>query len=94
MPSLKYRSALTEPLAPLGCGSHKLDGVRFCWFRSIAFRGGILNRRLSQWVNRRDVVQNSKIMGSVFIAKCNTLPYGSKILLQQLQLSVHGAHHG
>ena len=28
MPSLKYRSAQTEPLAPLGFGSHKLDGVR------------------------------------------------------------------
>ena len=28
MPSLKYRSARTEPLAPLGFGSHELDGVR------------------------------------------------------------------
>ena len=28
MPSLKYRSARTEPLAPLDFGSHKLDGVR------------------------------------------------------------------
>ena len=39
------------------------------------FREGILNRRLNQQVNRRDAVQNSKMMGSVFIAKCNTLPY-------------------
>ena len=29
MPSLKYRSTRTEPLAPLGFGSHKLDNVRF-----------------------------------------------------------------
>ena len=28
MPSLKYRSAPGEPLAPLGFGSHKLDDVR------------------------------------------------------------------
>ena len=28
MPSLKYRSARTKPLAPLGFGSHKLDGIR------------------------------------------------------------------
>ena len=28
MLSLKYRSRQTEPLAPLGFGSHKLDGVR------------------------------------------------------------------
>ena len=28
MPSLKYRSARTEPLTPLGFGSHKLGGVR------------------------------------------------------------------
>ena len=28
MPSLKYRSALLQPLAPPGFGSHKLDGVR------------------------------------------------------------------
>ena len=41
MPSLMYRSALGEPLAPLGFGSHKLDGVRFCLCRRIAFREGI-----------------------------------------------------
>ncbi len=28
MPSLKYRSAQLQPLAPPGFGSHKLDGVR------------------------------------------------------------------
>ncbi len=28
MPSLKYRSALLQPLAPPGFGSYKLDGVR------------------------------------------------------------------
>ena len=28
MPSLKYRSALLQPLASLGFGSHKLNGVR------------------------------------------------------------------
>ena len=42
MPSLKYRSASTEPLAPLGFGFHKLDGVRFRLYRGIAFREGML----------------------------------------------------
>ena len=30
-------------------------------------------------INRRDVVQNSKMVSSVFIAKCNTLLYGVNI---------------
>ena len=42
MPSLKYRSALTEPLAPLGFGSHKLDNVRFRLCKCVAFREGML----------------------------------------------------
>ena len=42
MPSLKYRSARTEPLAPLGFGSHKLDGVRLYLCRRNAFREGML----------------------------------------------------
>ena len=37
MPSLKYRSARTEPLAPFGFGSHKLGGVRLYLYRHIAF---------------------------------------------------------
>ncbi len=42
MPSLKYRSARTELLAPLGFGSHKLNGVRFCLYRRVAFQEGML----------------------------------------------------
>ncbi len=42
MPSLKYRSARTKPLAPLGFGSHKLGGVRFCLCKRNAFREGML----------------------------------------------------
>ena len=42
MPSLKYRSARTEPLAPFGFGSHKLNGVRFRLYRRVAFREGML----------------------------------------------------
>ncbi len=41
MPSLKYRSAQLQPLAPLGFGSHKLDGVRFYLYRRVAFREGM-----------------------------------------------------
>ena len=42
MPSLKYRFARTEPLALLGFGSHKLDGVRFSLCKRAAFREGML----------------------------------------------------
>ena len=42
MPSLKYRSARTEPLAPLGFGSHKLDDVPLYLCRRNAFREGML----------------------------------------------------
>ena len=36
MPSLKYRSARTEPLAPLGFGSHELGDVRFRLCKRVA----------------------------------------------------------
>ncbi len=42
MPSLKYRSERTEPLAPLGFGSHKLDGVPLYLCKRNAFREGML----------------------------------------------------
>ena len=42
MPSLKYRFARTEPLALLGVGSHKLDGVRLYSCRRNALREGML----------------------------------------------------
>ncbi len=41
MPSLKYRFAPTEPLAPLGFGSHKLDGVRLYFRGCNTFRQAI-----------------------------------------------------
>ena len=42
MPSLKYRSAQLQSPAPLGFGSHKLDGIRFYLYRRVAFREGML----------------------------------------------------
>ena len=40
MPSLKYRSALLQPLRALGFGSHELGGVRFHLCKRVAFREG------------------------------------------------------
>ena len=36
MPSLKYRSALLQPLAPLNYGFHKSSGRMDCWFKNNA----------------------------------------------------------
>ena len=36
MPSLKYRSAQTEPLAPLNYGFHKSSERMDCWFKNNA----------------------------------------------------------
>ena len=49
MSALKYRYVLPQPLALLGFGSHKLDGVRLYLCRSNAFWEGMLALPYGAW---------------------------------------------
>ena len=70
MPSLKYRSAPTEPLAPFGFGSHKLDGVRFYLYRRVVF-AQINSPPLEGWQAQPDGVVASCLYKQTFIHQIN-----------------------
>ncbi len=79
MPSLKYRSAPGEPLAPLGFGSHKLGGVRLYFCKHNAFREGMLALPYSS----RILFQQPRILSflQVQMVLHNVKPF---VLLQQM----------
>ncbi len=84
MPSLKYHSARTKPLAPLGFGSHKLGGVRRIMYE---FSNQV---KVLHNVTSIDLLAQSAVLfvqTQHFREGMLALPYGPRILFQQPYVS-------